>query len=251
MHDVTTKHQNMGLTFPNATQPSTAQNRVGKIGLLHEQGTQVDFSQWLLFVVSTFLISATPGPNMLLAFQYGLNYGFKKTMWTLAGLTCGLTIWLVLSISGVAVLSQKVPVAFEVFKCLGALYLAYLGWQAWQSKGSDLRSDAEHVVPTPAKLFRMGVAVALSNPKAILFFAAFFPKFVDASLPQAPQYLVLTVSFFVIETVWQLIYTVSGKALAAWLQQGRRLQNLNRVCGAIFILIALSLLWDSMHTLLG
>ena len=143
------------------------------------------------------------------------------------------------------------PVAFEVFKCLGALYLAYLGWQAWRSTGGSMSSDAEHIVPTPSKLFRMGMAVALSNPKAILFFAAFFPKFVDASLPQAPQYLVLTVSFFVIETVWQLIYTVSGKALAAWLQQGRRLQNLNRVCGAIFILIAVSLLWDSMHVLLG
>ena len=208
-------------------------------------------SQWLLFVVSTFLISANPGPNMLLAFQYGLNYGFKKTLWTLAGLTCGLVIWLVLSISGVAVLSQKMPVAFEVFKCLGALYLAYLGLQAWQSKGGEMQSHAEHVVPTPSKLFRMGVAVALSNPKAILFFAAFFPKFVDASLPQGPQYLVLTLSFFVIETIWQLIYTVSGKALAAWLQQGRRLQILNRVCGAIFILIAISLLWDSAHTLLS
>ncbi len=188
---------------------------------------------------------------MLLAFQYGLNYGFKKTVWTLAGLTCGLIVWLVLSITGVSVLSQKMPVAFEVFKCLGALYLAYLGWQAWRSTGGNMSSDAEHIVPTPSKLFRMGMAVALSNPKAILFFAAFFPKFVDASLPQAPQYLVLTVSFFVIETVWQLIYTVSGKALAAWLQQGRRLQNLNRVCGAIFILIAVSLLWDSMHVLLG
>ena len=76
----------------------------------------MDFSQWLLFVVSTFLISATPGPNMLLAFQYGLNYGFKKTVWTLAGLTCGLIVWLVLSITGVSVLSQKMPVAFEVIK---------------------------------------------------------------------------------------------------------------------------------------
>ena len=211
----------------------------------------MDFSQWLLFVVSTFLISATPGPNMLLAFQYGLNYGFKKTVWTLAGLTCGLIVWLVLSITGVSVLSQKMPVAFEVFKCLGALYLAYLGWQAWRSTGGSMSSDAEHVVPTPSKLFRMGMAVALSNPKAILFFAAFFPKLVDASMAQAPQALVLTVSFFVIETVWQLIYTVSGKALAAWLQQGRRLQTLNQVCGAIFILIAVSLLWDSMHVLLG
>lgn len=225
---------------------------VSQLPFHHQRKNQVGFAQWLLFFGSTFLISATPGPNMLLAFQYGLNYGFKKTMWTLAGLTTGLTLWLVLSISGVALLSQQVPVAFELFKCAGALYLAYLGYQAWHSQGSSMQTDAGlNVVPTPSKLFRMGVAVALSNPKAILFFAAFFPKFVDSSLPQAPQYLVLTITFFVIETVWQLIYTISGKALAQWLQQGRRLLWLNRICGGIFVLIAISLLWDSMRTLLA
>lgn len=188
---------------------------------------------------------------MLLAFQYGLNYGFKKTLWTLAGLTCGLLVLLGLSMAGVAMLSQKLPTAFELFKCMGAVYLAYLGVQAFKSDGGSMQTDAGlQVVPTPSKLFRMGLAVSLSNPKAILFFAAFFPKFISTALPQSPQYLILVATFFVIETVWQLIYTVSGKALAQWLQQGKRLLWLNRICGLVFIGIAMSLLWDSGHTLL-
>ena len=52
------------------------------------------WSSWWLFVASTLFISATPGPNMLLAFQYGLNYGTRKTLYTLAGLSCGLLILL-------------------------------------------------------------------------------------------------------------------------------------------------------------
>lgn len=189
---------------------------------------------------------------MLLAFQYGLNYGFKKTLWTLLGLSCGLTLILTLSISGVAMLSHQMPLAFELFKCAGALYLAYLGYQAWVSKGGQMQANDDlAVVPTPSKLFRMGMAVSLSNPKAILFFAAFFPKFIDTSLNQTPQYLILVITFFVIETIWQLIYTISGQTLAHWLQQGKRLQYLNRVCGAIFVLIALSLLWDSVRLMMS
>lgn len=206
-------------------------------------------SQWLLFLVSTFLISAAPGPNMLLAFQFGLNYGFKKTCWTLAGLSCGLAVLLGLSIAGVSVLSHQLPLTFEAFKCVGALYLAYLGYLAWQSSGSIDEHGAERVLPTPWQLFRTGVSVSLSNPKAILFFAAFFPKFLDSSVSLTSQYTVLTITFFVIETVWQIIYTVSGKALAGWLKQGRRLLWLNRACGVVFALIAMSLLWDSGRVL--
>ena len=64
--------------------------------------------------------------------------------------------------------------------------------------------------------------------------------------PMMVQYLILTASFFVIETSWQLIYTVSGKTLAAWLQQGSRLMWLNRLCGAIFVLIAAGLIYDML-----
>ena len=97
-------------------------------------------------------------------------------------------------------------------------------------------------MPSRGKLFRTGVWVSLSNPKAILFFAAFFPKFINFSAPLFPQYLLLTIGMFASETLWQMIYTVGGKQLAGWLNVGDRLLWLNRFCGGIFILIAAALL---------
>ncbi len=88
------------------------------------------------------------------------------------------------------------------------------------------------------------MAVSLSNPKAILFFAALFPKFLNPAAPLLPQYGLLTVSFFAIETFWQLVYTGSGKALSAWFAHGRRLLWFNRLCAAVFVGLALGLLWD-------
>ena len=207
----------------------------------------MSFEIWLVFVSTTLLISATPGSNMLLAFQFGLNYGFRKTLWTLAGLSFGLLLLLLVSLAGIGLLSRQAPVLFGVMKGLGALYLAYLGVQTWRKAVEPLAGSVGiRVQPAPAKLFQTGMAVSLSNPKAILFFAAFFPKFLNTQAPMMVQYLILTASFFVIETSWQLIYTVSGKTLAAWLQQGSRLMWLNRLCGAIFVLIAAGLIYDML-----
>ncbi len=206
----------------------------------------MSINQWLLFVLSTVFISATPGPNMLLAFQFGLQYGLRRTVITLLGLTAGLLILLSLSILGVATLSSRAPLWFEAGKCVGALYLAYLGWQTWRAPAGQLNSRALAIQPTPARLFRTGLAVSLSNPKAILFFAAFFPKFVQADSPVLPQYGILMLTFFAIEITWQWVYAASGRALAQWLQQGRRLLWLNRICGGVFVAIAASLLWDAL-----
>ena len=202
------------------------------------------WSSWWLFVASTLFISATPGPNMLLAFQYGLNYGTRKTLYTLAGLSCGLLILLCQSIAGVSLVSTQMPVVFQALKAVGAVYLLYLGWQAWQAQGAALEGPLVRVQPSRVRLFKVGLAVSLSNPKAILFFAAFFPQFVNHNQPQLPQYLILMASFFVIETLWQLIYVLSGRSLAQWLKQGRRLLYLNRSCAVIYALIAVGLLME-------
>ena len=183
---------------------------------------------------------------MLWAFQSGLNHGFKKTLWALLGLSVGLILVLALSLSAVALLSQQSPWMFELFKAMGALYLAYLGYQSWQSTGSNMQvNENESQAISRWQLFRTSLGVSLSNPKAILFFAAFFPKFIQSDVPVAAQYGILIATFFVIEVIWQVIYSVSGKALSHWLQQGRRLLWLNRSCAVVFVVIALSLLWDS------
>lgn len=222
-----------------------------------------------VFFASTFFISATPGPNMLLAFQYGLNYGIKRTLWTLAGLSLGLFILLLTTLLGLDVISRQMPWLLTVIKTMGALYLIYLGVSSWRNttddrslmddasvvsaevtaeyfevepKSRSLSSAAAIAPPSDWVLFRTGVWVSLSNPKAILFFAAFFPKFINFSAPLWPQYILLTLGLFLSETTWQLIYTIGGTKLASWLDKGQRLAWLNRACGVIFILIAIALL---------
>ncbi len=242
---------------------------------------------WHLFAVffaSTFFISATPGPNMLLAFQYGMNYGVKRTVWTLAGLSVGLFLLLLSTLLGLDVISRQSPWLLEFIKTVGAIYLIYLGISSWRDSGDSslmddaremsaevtadyldnnkgvdtinrvkaqqtpkprsLSSAATRVSPTNLMLFRTGVWVSLSNPKAILFFAAFFPKFINFSAPLWPQYILLTIGLFLSETIWQIIYTLGGKKLAGWLDVGNRLAWLNRMCGVIFILIAVALLFE-------
>lgn len=240
---------------------------------------------WHLFAVffaSTFFISATPGPNMLLAFQYGMNYGVKRTLWTLAGLSLGLFILLLSTLLGLDVISRQSPWLLTVIKAVGAAYLIYLGISTWRdaSDGSlmsdaremekevaadypttmqhtanmpkprSLSSAAVKVSPSNMTLFRTGIWVSLSNPKAILFFAAFFPKFINFSAPLWPQYILLTIGLFLSETIWQIIYTLGGKKLASWLDMGNRLTWLNRSCGVIFILIAAALLAEVLNSFL-
>ena len=238
-----------------------------------------------IFFVSTFFISATPGPNMLLAFQYGMNYGIKRTLWTLAGLSLGLFILLLSTLLGLDVISRQSPWLLTVIKAVGAIYLIYLGISSWRDAGAgSLMSDAREmgaevaadypttmasmtdnktpwprslssaaikVSPSNMTLFRTGVWVSLSNPKAILFFAAFFPKFINFSAPLWPQYILLTFGLFISESIWQIIYTLGGKKLASWLDMGNRLAWLNRICGVIFICIATALLIEVTHTFIA
>jgi threonine/homoserine/homoserine lactone efflux protein len=117
-------------------------------------------------------------------------------------------------------------------------------------KPRSLSSAAVRVSPSNATLFRTGVWVSLSNPKAILFFAAFFPKFINFSAPLWPQYVLLTIGLFMSETIWQIVYTLGGTKLASWLDVGNRLAWLNRGCGIIFILIAAALLADVIKDLM-
>lgn len=166
-----------------------------------------------------------------------------------------------------------------VIKVVGATYLIYLGVTSWRDSAgnSSLMNDANALstevnkeltaatemadkpmprslssaaVKAPPRewlLFRTGMWVSLSNPKAILFFAAFFPKFINFSAPLWPQYIMLTCGLFLSETIWQLVYTIGGKKLAGWLDVGARLAWLNRGCGVIFILIAAALLAEVLN----
>lgn len=187
----------------------------------------------------TFVVSATPGPNMLLVMSHGARFGWRAAVVSMAGCMTALLCMMSLSAAGVGALLHTWPAVFDALRYLGAAYLAYLGYKLWRS---GVTSAAEQTDPSqsaqprsPGSFYRQGLAVAASNPKAIVFSAAFFPQFIQPERPALVQFGILLLTFTVIEVSWYLIYAFSGHKLSRFLQQAHVLKNFNRVTGGVFV----------------
>jgi threonine/homoserine/homoserine lactone efflux protein len=192
---------------------------------------------WWLFVAMTFVVSATPGPNMLLVMSHSARFGLRAAVATMCGCMTSLLAMMCISAAGMGVLLHAFPAVFDALRLAGAAYLAYLGVQGWRTPVADAAEPGSATVSAqpPAHLYRQGVLVAASNPKAILFAAAFFPQFLNPALPQLGQFAILLGTFAVVEVAWYLVYAVSGHKLSHYLRQARVMKVFNRVTGGIFV----------------
>ena len=196
------------------------------------------FSTWWLFILMTFVVSATPGPNMLLVMSSSARNGLRSAVVTMTGCMTALLIMMGISAAGLGALLQAFPTVFDVLRLSGAAYLAYLGVKSWRSTVQDSVVGSPGNAEPAAKsgpLYRQGFLVAASNPKAILFAAAFFPQFINPHSEKLPQFAILLASFAVIEISWYFVYAISGKHLSLYLQRARVMKAFNQLTGAVFI----------------
>lgn len=210
-------------------------------------------STWWLFLAMTFVVSATPGPNMLLVMSTSARHGVRAAVLAMAGCMTALLIMMSLSAAGLGALLQSFPAVFDALRLTGAAYLAWLGIQCWRSPVQDA-TDAPptadtHSGPAPAHanaqpqppmlapggVYRQGFLVAASNPKAILFAAAFFPQFIAPELPKLPQFTILLTTFTVVEVAWYFVYAISGQRLSVYLQRAHVMRAFNRLTGGVFV----------------
>jgi threonine/homoserine/homoserine lactone efflux protein len=193
---------------------------------------------WWLFIVMTFFVSATPGPNMLLVMSSGARHGLRSAVVTMAGCMTALLAMMSISAAGMGALLHAFPTVFDAMRLAGAAYLAYLGVKCWRAPVADQASrsdDASAPVVNPVSLFRQGFLVAASNPKAILFAAAFFPQFIQPGAAKLPQFIILLSSFAVIEISWYFVYALSGRRLSVYLQRASVMKAFNRMTGGVFV----------------
>lgn len=196
---------------------------------------------WWMFVAMTFVVSATPGPNMMLVMSHSARFGLASAVGTMAGCMTVLVAMMSISAAGVGALLHTFPTVFDAMRLAGAAYLGYLGVMSWRAPVPDgaanPATDAGPIEVSPGRtaLYRQGMLVAASNPKAILFAAAFFPQFIRPDLPQGGQFVVLLATFSVIEIAWYLVYAASGQQLAVYLRRPAVLRFFNRLTGAVFV----------------
>ena len=192
---------------------------------------------WLVFVAFTAVISMTPGPNMLLALSVGIERGAVSAVWTTVGGVVSMLLLLFLSLAGLSAILAASATLFEVIKWAGVAYLCYLGIQAWRAPAVARNADSEDNKPRKSArgLFVQAFLVGISNPKAIVFFGAFVPQFLDPALPRTPQILTIAISFAVIEFTSMMTYAVLGDRLVPLFQKAGNIRLLNRITGSVLV----------------
>ena len=196
-------------------------------------------SIWLLYVAAVLVLTITPGPSVLMCISTSVQHGPRNAMIASLGSTSAIACIMLVSMLGLGTALAASETLFSTLKWLGAAYLAYLGVTSLLSKVSNIAvPDESNTQATARVLFGRGILVGASNPKALLFFGALFPQFIEPSAPQALQFLILGLTFIFFELFWLSVYAVTAAKARHWLQQPRRATIFNRATGAVFLLAA-------------
>jgi threonine/homoserine/homoserine lactone efflux protein len=189
-----------------------------------------------LYLGAVVLLSCTPGPNVLYVTTRSIRFGFGASMIGMAGCLSALAVMLTASVAGVSAFMLAVPAAFETLKYAGAAYLIFLGIQAWRAPVADLTPVEASPRETANRfaLYRGGFLVGISNPKLLVFAAAFFPQFIAPDAPWVPQFLLLVATFLAVEASTYVMLGLSARGLARYLEQARWQRRVNRLSGVIF-----------------
>ena len=199
----------------------------------------MDIHTWLIYLLAATGLSLSPGPNGLLALTHGALHGRRKAMYTIVGGALGFVVVIALSMFGIGALLQTSLVWLTVLKCLGGAYLVWLGIQVWRTPPLSLDAASSAEPRAGWSMFQEGALSAITNPKAILFFAAFLPQFLDPTRSLFLQFIVMSSTFAAIEIATEFFIASMANRISPWLRRvGRRF---NQVCGGVFVAIGVAL----------
>ena len=191
------------------------------------------FQIWLAYVSAVLILMITPGPSQLLMLSNSLGSGFRKSMATMAGDLTANSIQMIVASAGLAGILYASQYTFTAIKWLGVAYLIYMGAKLILRQPSTnlIGSGNTKSIKT---LYTQGFVTSASNPKAIIFFAALFPQFLNPQEPVAFQLLILCMTYITIDGIFLSVYG----ALSEWIAlkfKSRVTKNLDRISGSFLI----------------
>lgn len=190
------------------------------------------------FALAGMLLAVVPGPSVLFIVGRALAHGKRAAFTSVAGNTVGAAIVMLAVAFGLGAIAAESAEVFTVLKIAGAVYLVYLGVQTFRSRGDLAAAIATPSGPVGRRLFLQGVVVGVTNPKALVFFSAVLPQFVDSAAGNpTTQMLVLGVVFAVFASTIDLSWGLAAGLARNWFATSP--VRLRRVGGAGGIMIML------------
>jgi threonine/homoserine/homoserine lactone efflux protein len=192
---------------------------------------------WLLYSAAALLVIAIPGPLSLLMISNTLNHGLVRSLPAFGGGVSASICLLSASALGLGALLLANPDLFSALQIAGALYLFYLAGQSWKNSrqsGKPIACAAMPSTPGARKLFWKAFGLGASNPKDILFFAAFLPQFISAERPLLGQLLLMLATWALLDLLCKLGYGLSARTAAHHLRSGKGQRWFNRSSALLF-----------------
>jgi homoserine/homoserine lactone efflux protein len=193
---------------------------------------------YISFALASALLILMPGPMVALIVANSVAEGARGGLITVAGAASGMIVHLTAVCLGLAVVLAGLGEAAFWLKWAGAAYLLYLGVSALNARAS-LFADNTLAKKSARRTYLEAFFVQLTNPKVLMFYAAFFPLFISPSQPAGPQLLIMSATFLAIEVALDAMWALAATRARALLRASGRWGN--RVTGAILIAAAVGM----------
>jgi len=206
-------------------------------------GLVVDPFLYTLFIGAVALLVLTPGPIVSLIIAETLSESPRHGIAVVLGAETVGIIMLALYLAGfsaiVGFLSDDV---LRIVRYAGAAYLIYMAVQNFRKKPGNDDPDAVTIARTPMMAYKAALGIAATNPKAILFFAAFFPQFISHDLPVMPQLIALAITFAIVAPLLDTCWVAAAHGARKFLQKRGSTTLISRISGSVLAFAAIALL---------
>lgn len=193
---------------------------------------------YLIFAIASLITVLTPGAATIAIASQGASNGTAKALAGVCGIAGANAIYFVLSATGIASLILASHMVFLVIKWVGVAYLAWLGLNALFRSSLAVSIDKKGSNASRKALFLQGAVIEFANPKALLYFAAIVPQFLDLQAPILPQFLIMGVTTLILDLIVCSFYAHLGSRLASGSVKGWVATLANKAAGGALLFAA-------------
>lgn len=195
---------------------------------------------WFVYVTAVLALMSTPGPSHLLMLSNSATHGFKRSLATVAGDLTANALQMLAAGLGLAALLAASGRALLIIKWLGVCYLIWLGVRMIRDGGIGTLASGNPARTSLGTLWLQGFLTSAANPKAIVFFAALFPQFINAEAPFWPQFAILSATYILIDGLYLSAYGIGSDWIVAQFRGPARVW-IGRIGGGLVISAAVLL----------
>ena len=189
---------------------------------------------YILFLQIVIFLFITPGTPRIVIISHSMNYGVKKCIWTALGDVSANIIQASLVIFVLGTFFLDNPNFLSTLKWIGIVYLFYLAYDVYKTAPKDPNSK-NISKKSIFSFYRDGFLVAGTSPKAWAFFPLIFPQFIDFSSDYVIQFLILIITYVVLDFFSLIAYAVAANRLVVWLKANPKVINTISACVLIII----------------